>query len=226
MDKSIINHIAASLEYGNISGKAVRTFLTVVLVLTFLTIPATIAAGIFLNTVYFAGFLFAGIVLPALIYAMVRCGKSVKRVLPFLEDAVELTVSSKKTDSYTRFNFAKGINDISTLCRIQIKFEYKKRKIIKNSGAPGVYEPTVYNARTGYARIFNEYTNRDIRILYSPKYDQILILKDNAVAFNSIEHKEVDLEDDTSTAVTIKNITQENADIKSILPEPTNENPA
>ena len=54
--------------------------------------------------------------------------------------------------------------------QIQVDFEYKGQKYQKLS-TPG-------NLRTGYHKIFTKYADREIKILYSPKYDEVLITKD------------------------------------------------
>ena len=41
-----------------------------------------------------------------------------------------------------------------------------------------VPQPVLVDAKNGYFKILSKYANRSIKIMYSPKYEQVMILKD------------------------------------------------
>lgn len=99
-----------------------------------------------------------------ILWAMIRTKKMHNSITLWLKDAVEITAHIKRLDlknlQYKPF-------------QIQAEFEIDGVKYckIRHSG----------NAIIGYHSIFGNYHNKNIKILYSKKYDEVLILKnDNA----------------------------------------------
>lgn len=87
-----------------------------------------------------------------------------KQVLLWLEDAIEMRAYSMKLD-WEPAGFFKVI-------KIQVQFNYDGENLTRNSiGAD--------KNNVGYNHQFNKYANKEIRILYSPKYDQVMILKES-----------------------------------------------
>lgn len=82
-----------------------------------------------------------------------------RKIKRWLEDAVLLSAISKKL-------LSAGIPSSS---KIQIEFVYNGKKK-KQVSLPG----KLLQIQT----IFSRYADREIQILYSPKYDQVMILKD------------------------------------------------
>lgn len=65
-----------------------------------------------------------------------------------------------------------------TKIKISIKFFYNEQKIIQKSGAKNKIKENLFYINVGYDAIFLKYIDREIKILYSPKYDEVMILKD------------------------------------------------
>ena len=76
----------------------------------------------------------------------------------------------------SNFNFIPFVTDfLTTDCFIKIDFEHNEEKITKFAkGTKGAFTQYV-----------GQYSDREIRILYSRKYDKILILKDTAPEFSA-----------------------------------------
>ncbi len=88
-----------------------------------------------------------------------------KKIDIWLEDAVELKAVSQRFDriwSFPYINFR--------YVKIHIEFRYNKKRIHKYSGD---------GKRNGYDTVFYKYADREIDILYSPKYDEVMILKES-----------------------------------------------
>ena len=69
---------------------------------------------------------------------------------------------------------------IVSTAKIQVAFEFNGQKYSHLSGDnPNKIEK-------GYERIWVKYADREINILYSPTYDQVLILKDDKETVKNI----------------------------------------
>ena len=78
-----------------------------------------------------------------------------------MKDAVELNASS---EGLKKSYF--GFSDIG-LRKLKVAFKYENKKHVAYSGTKQV---------NGYDRIFFRYSNRQIKILYSPKFDEVMLL--------------------------------------------------
>ena len=85
-----------------------------------------------------------------------------KRMKMWMRDVIEL-------HAYTRRLDVRGIIRKST--KIEVKFCLHKEWHVQSSGKGKWY-------RAIYSTAFTKYADRKINILYSPKYDQVMILKD------------------------------------------------
>jgi hypothetical protein len=86
-----------------------------------------------------------------------------RKIRLWLQDAVELKAHSQKFDtqaSFPTFNFC--------YIKIFISFSYNHKKMSRYSGD---------KSHSGYDTVFYKYADKDIDILYSPKYDEVMILK-------------------------------------------------
>ena len=79
-----------------------------------------------------------------------------------MEDAVELYAYSEEL---SKIGMLLQVSET----KIRVKFQWEGRNYVRISGN---------GKRKAYQKVFTKYANRYIRILYSPKYDQIMILKD------------------------------------------------
>ena len=166
MDKSIKKiKIAASLSYGRIW--------TVPLIIVWICWVIIGFVGLF---VAFKSFILGDVWFEITLCVLGSCGfigsgsylivKDIiirKKIYLWKKDAIKLNAYSSKIDARIApptFNF----RDI----KIKVSFFYQK-KIERVSGRKNkeIYDP-----------IFYRYSNREIQILYSPKYDEIMIIKD------------------------------------------------
>ena len=75
-----------------------------------------------------------------------------------LSDAIEIITFAKFFDKDTNWGFSyKGI-------KISVSFHYQNKKLRKHS----IYD-----------RCFERYVDKEVRILYSPTYDEVLLFKEN-----------------------------------------------
>jgi hypothetical protein len=90
-----------------------------------------------------------------------------KHILSCMEDAVSLKAYSYviDTNSYDLLLWPHGV-------KIKIKFKYLGKHYSKISRGK------MLGGTEGYHQIYAKYGNRNVRILYSPKYDEVLLLKD------------------------------------------------
>lgn len=89
-----------------------------------------------------------------------------KKIRLWLRDAVPLTAKSQTVavrEIRARVTY-KAI-------KISVKFFYNGEKHIQASG-----NPEKHNETNGFSQAYFDYTNREIKILYSPSYDQVMIL--------------------------------------------------
>ncbi len=103
--------------------------------------------------------------LSVLIFVLIKDKKIVETVKPWLDDAVEIESFSKKVGEIRL-----GIQPKST--KIQVKFTWQGTHYIRESTVK------LFGGQEGYAGWFNKYADRKVRILYSPKYDEVILLKD------------------------------------------------
>ena len=100
------------------------------------------------------------------IYIKVKNDRLKKKILLWLEDAIETIAYSKKIGENRV-----GLPPKATKIRVRFAINgvtYKRESTAK-----------IVGGQRGYLGTYNKYANREIRILYSPKYDEVLILKDN-----------------------------------------------
>ena len=105
----------------------------------------------------------------ALLILIIRNEKLRDQIVIWLNDSVELTAYSKAIGVW-RPNF------LSPATKIQVEFEMDGLHFSRESkGKLGVGCPE------GHHGIWTKYANKPIRILYSPKYDEVLVLKEKKI---------------------------------------------
>ncbi len=160
-----MKNIYASLTYG----KPVKGFgLIITIAFTILIgvgiIFLTIYAETYIRKYNQSGYVFLLVALLSffaiLIFFIVQNFILLKRIKIWIRDAVELTAKTSCSSTVTyRFRVSK----------LSVSFRYNGKKIQKFTGD---------KKTSGYSLAFNKIANREIQILYSPKYDQVLFLKD------------------------------------------------
>ena len=178
-----VSCIAFTLSRGNFDGTSRKILITAysILVVVFvglLTLSIVSVSieqsntprpiGEFVGIIICAVFAFS--VLPTVWLAIIiRNEKIRKEILLWMEDAVEVTAYAKKLDEKRWMGFP--------LTKLQVKFtidginhccttENEHRGLI-DFGRPA-----------GYFSWISNYADRKINILYSPKYNQVMVLKD------------------------------------------------
>lgn len=166
--------IVASLKYGKFFNRKIVAFLyfalatgllmllfgIIMAILIFVVKELTWNKETILIIVFFCSF---GLLLGGTaLWVVIKNDKHKKEIVLYLNDAIVLKALVKRLDivslEYKPY-------------QVQVEFEIDGKKVYKIS-APGTFWG-------GYHKIFAKYDNKKIDILYSPKYDQVLILKDN-----------------------------------------------
>ena len=98
------------------------------------------------------------------VYLFVRDKKIKKKVVLWLEDAVKTTAYSSKIDEWS-------IGFYPSVIKICVKFSLNGLTYSRESSGTNV------GGKPGYLGVFKRYADKEISILYSPKYDEVLILK-------------------------------------------------
>ncbi|MCL2847216.1 MAG: hypothetical protein FWE13_00495 [Firmicutes bacterium] len=116
-------------------------------------------------TTIISGNLFTLFLFIILLFIVLKNCKLKKKILLWLEDSVALSAYSKEIATYK-------ITIMQKSTSIQVQFTISGKNYKRNSGynAFGEYK--------GCSSVFNKYSNRRIKNLYSYKYDEVLILKD------------------------------------------------
>ncbi len=101
---------------------------------------------------------------------LIKNHRHLKAIGRWMQDAVPYTVFAEKVDEDRigyRWKYLPAV-------RIAVRFRYQGRRITRFSGEGR----NGLNTRNGYAPGWKKYCDREINILYSPKYDQVIVLKD------------------------------------------------
>ncbi len=100
-----------------------------------------------------------------LIYIKVKSHKIKKNISEWLNDAIELVAFCHKVDEIRLGVFQ------SIATKIKVEFKFNNKDYIRFSTA------TILGGYQGYLGTFNKYSNKVIKIAYSPTYDEVMILK-------------------------------------------------
>ena len=98
------------------------------------------------------------------VYLVVKDFRVKSKVKMWLNDAVVLKAYSMKTGEYKSFLFPNA-------CAIDVKFSFNGINYVKSSNIK------TFGGKTGYLTTLEKYANREIDIAYSPKFDEVLIIK-------------------------------------------------
>lgn len=98
---------------------------------------------------------------------IIKNEKHRKEIKLWLSDAVELTAYSKKIGERSSYASPR-------IYKVQVEFKYMdKRYSYESRGKP----LGGFGVPDGYHGVFKDYLNREVTILYSPKYEEVMILK-------------------------------------------------
>ena len=169
MNQHSIKEVSATLKYGKLTPKFVG-------ILSIVLVPITVlifVGGIFL-TIYErqAMYLIMSIIFGVLFgyCAVVVAQKYMleyKELNKWIVDAVELEAYCKEDVSTRR--------SATTLGDVYVKFTYEDRELTIRS-APSSYTKGDPLKMYGNDKVFAWYINKKIEILYSPKYNEVMLL--------------------------------------------------
>ena len=157
--------IVASLKYGRIHRKSL-IFLWIMFLLGFFL---GIYSFVFLFSVerslvgFICGFLSGILFLGTALYIIMKNYINCKNCKKWVQDAIELNATSV---GIKKAYF--GFSDIG-LRKLKVSFKYNKKKYVRYSGT---------KQGNGYDRVFFRYADAEIKILYSPEFDEVMILND------------------------------------------------
>lgn len=97
--------------------------------------------------------------------------KNCKRIKECLKDAVRLKAFARAIS--TSMTHTLVFRQRTT--KLAVSFEYNNKTVVMESGKKDVPCSIV----NGYSSLFNKYANKELTILYSPRYNEVIILKES-----------------------------------------------
>lgn len=184
------NEIRATLSFGKNIAKSKFVVAMVALVLSLLCLYAS-GILIIINADTVGEMVVFAILLIALscIFIPVMCSIVIRRskIRLWLKDAVLLNAECNRVfddpnvenrNRYRRDNFVSGQNYIDAVkgtygIKIVVTFEYNGQQMSRISGSKRTKK--LFYQYDGYDKAYNDFAGRDIKILYSPRYDEVMI---------------------------------------------------
>lgn len=164
--------IAATLAYGRKLSSGFLATAIVGIAASVLMIPLLIFGAITSNQYeVLLGLIMPLIALPGLSYSISIYRGQNCNIAKWAEDAVLLTAQATETDRiYIHGNHMSKI-------KISVTFTFNGKKMTQKSGDKNTKKSGIFHLNAGYDVVFCKYVDRPIKILYSPQYDQVMILK-------------------------------------------------
>lgn len=161
-------HVVASLEYGRVWPKKMDYFWYFTIFISLVCLGLFIAITIvFKELLYLCILIMPCLLLPVSVWFLIHTNKLKRLIKLWLEDAVPIETRTKTVDTYFTFrDFSKSI---------KIDFKFKGKRITRYSGKRD-NKSSGFNSSSGYDSIFIRLADKEVTILYSEKYDQVLIL--------------------------------------------------
>lgn len=102
--------------------------------------------------------------LVVMIYCLIKDKKNKKDVSLWIEDAIKVHGIAEKIDA-----FRPGFQPICY--KIRVKFYIGETSYMRESTTKGLF------GMKGFNNVFKKYADKSVELLYSPTYDEVLILK-------------------------------------------------
>ena len=166
-----LKKVVGSLEYGplirgwDLTARVVLIFCSVFFAALLLWLTLTEEMGAF----FAIGFLAMVGCASVFLVDLIKNHRHLKAIRLWMQDAVPYTVFAEEAGRQYLVN---GFGRYAA--RIVVRFSYHGREIVRLSGE-GSKGPLT---KEGFFPAWNKYGNRGIDILFSPKYDQVIELKD------------------------------------------------
>lgn len=184
MNKYVTRDVAGTLSFGVYNGESKNKLWIEYCIVVVILIGAMTAAVIMItierqdnpeNLLIFIGSLLACVIPISFVLFIVsliffRNEVIRKRIGIFIQDAITMEAYSKVIDK-------KMWLGITPLIKFQVCFQIEGVQYVRSSE---MEKKTIFNLGKpkGYLSGFNGYVNKKIKILYSPKYDEVMILKE------------------------------------------------
>lgn len=162
-------NIIATLKYGKIRGIRLYIFYGLLVSLMFFVVWISDITNTFTHRlIIIVAYLISISMVIAYFIAVIQ-NEIVKRKLKrWLEDAIQLKAYAEGIEHPIQTRYTAGI------MKLRISFKYEGKLIKKYSGS----NEDIYS-NNGYDRIFNQFADKEIDILYSPKHDEVILLEPN-----------------------------------------------
>lgn len=164
--------IIASLTYGKKISVGVLVLIYIGLLLSVVMIPLAVFCAIFYTEYEVLVCLFLPLIgIPGLFYIIIVVSRENRSIKRWEKDSVMLFAHISEVD-----RIENGLTNI-VKSKILVKFNYNGIKMIQESGEKNNKKSNMFYIHPGYDSIFLKCIGNRIRILYSPIYDQVLLLK-------------------------------------------------
>ncbi len=165
--------IIASLTYGKKISRAIMALIYITLLICVFIVVFTIFCAIYYSEYEVLICLFLPLIgIPGLVYIIIVISKENRYIRRWKSDSVILSAYAIEVD-----RIENRLTNIVKL-KISVKFIYNGIKMIQESGEKNNKKSSIFYIHPGYDAIFLKYVDHPINILYSPTYDQVLLLKD------------------------------------------------
>lgn len=170
-----LSQVACSLSLGTVMNKTAKSFcyFSVVSSAILATVPLFVfVTPIEANTTIVTSVILCSILGTAIfafmLYLLLKNRHKVKKFTLWLENGITLDATCRCIGENIQYDIVSVRN-----IKIEVKFKLDNKIIKKESTAK------IDGVKKGYMSIFSRYENKKITIVYSPKYDEVLIVKLN-----------------------------------------------
>ena len=154
--------VVASLKMGRVHSCFIRVIALIASLIGILMLPVAICILVVeKDPAFFCLIFFVALIALSGIYVYIKLVEINRHVLLVLKDGYELDGNAMRT--CVNGNFLDE--------RLTVKFFYQGKKYVKTSDKPNIRKPFL-----GY-KAFRRYADKSIRILYSERQDDVLIIK-------------------------------------------------
>lgn len=178
-----LSQIAGTLRYGNFSGENRKYIIIAFVIYTLIFVGGMIAlltalcleqsksSGSYISFVCTLIIIIIGFSSTPILWLIIiiKNERNRKEILLWLKDAVKLKAFSKKVGEFKA-------SILFPTVKIQVDFEFD-----------GIYHSCeskgkqIGGMKEGYHRIWTQFIDKPIEILYSPKYDEVMLLKSSHI---------------------------------------------
>ncbi len=168
-----MNKIIASLTYGKKISKVIMLLIYISLLLCVAIVMLTIFCAIYYAEYEALICLFLPLIgIPGLVYIIIVFSKENRNIRKWKIDSVLLSAYAIEVDRI------ENVLTNMVKLKISVKFIYNGIKMVQESGEKNSKKGNLFYIHPGYDAIFLKCVDHPIHILYSPTYDQVMLLKE------------------------------------------------